>query len=152
MGHTLTREDASRGGIAAAPVRRRIALERMQRGELIEQLASWCEREEIGPFMLGAATYLAACAVSGEIPTPESPLERLRMAEAARVLHGMGRLEMGESTSNAATMALDPSALLDRLSALAATQPGAVDVDSMVNADTSEVEGMVTPDLPDVEA
>jgi hypothetical protein len=41
-------------------------------------------------------------AVEGEIPVPQTPLDRLRLAETARILHTIGRLESDESTSNVA--------------------------------------------------
>ena len=61
-------------------------------------------------------------AVDGEIPVPETPLDRLRLAETAKILYSIGRLETGESTANVATATIDLDAIIDKAERLSAAR------------------------------
>lgn len=102
----LTESDQRKGGLKSVETRRRQALERAQTVELVDQVAEHMEREKIGPKFLQLAIELAERAGDAQI-TPETALEVKQLVDAAHILHKMGRLELGESTANTITFAVD---------------------------------------------
>lgn len=102
--------------------RRSQAVQAQKRAERAEHLArvdailDTFDGEHLGPTTLAAALVLAKAAVRGEIPIPANATERKKLAEAAEILHRIGRLELGESTSNTHTVSETAQDVAARLS------------------------------------
>jgi hypothetical protein len=73
----------------------------------IDGILATLDRQQLEPIAFASAIRLAQACVAGDIPIPESALERKRLAETAVLLHQMARLEAGESTSNSVTLTGD---------------------------------------------
>ncbi len=98
----ITDIDPSAAGKASGVARRRAILANAERAQLVDQTVELLDAEEIGTKMVQAAVNLIQAAAEGVIPQPETPLERKQLADAAKVIYMMGRLELGQSTSNVA--------------------------------------------------
>ncbi len=94
--------DPSAAGKASGAARRRAMLAHADRVQLIDQAVANIDTQNIGTNMLQAAVNLVEASARGEIPTPETPLERKQLADAAKVVYFMARLQLGESTQNVA--------------------------------------------------
>ena len=101
--------------LRSVEIRRQRRDQAVQRQAEIEHIIEVLDHEQLGPFALTAALALAHNALSGEMAPPETPLDRLRLAETAVLLHKIGRLEMGESTSNTVVAHVGPTALAEVL-------------------------------------
>jgi hypothetical protein len=122
-GKPFTAEAARAAGRRSGLARRERALERDRYAQAIDLLvAEFGGRGKLGEVAFASTMKLALAAVSGEIAEPETPLDRLRLAEAARIVHNIARLEVGESTSNVARANVDLSTLQKRLAALSDSQ------------------------------
>lgn len=113
------------GGVASGVAKRRAILANAERVDLVDTLVDGLTDEDIGTNLLSSAVKLVNAAASGEIPVPETPLERKQLADAAKVVHYMARLQLGESTSNVATRSVEDARaerarLEERMRALAA--------------------------------
>lgn len=97
--------DPVAGGQASGRARRARAIERAARAEIVDTITNGLEREQIGPALLQMAAKLAHEAATAHI-TVDNAYERKATAETAKILHTMGRLELGESTNNTATFAV----------------------------------------------
>lgn len=118
----VTAEMQRNGGLARAAKYRELRA----RAEQVWQLADALDRADVAPFLLASSLILASKAVSGELPDPTSPLDSARYMEASQIAHKIARLEMGESTSNAASLRMDGGdldAIAARIAALRGTQP-----------------------------
>lgn len=103
----FTPEEAREAGKRSAEARRRNRDADLERRAQISRVMDVLDRESLGPFALAGAFALAYSAISGEIPIPEKPVDRLRLAETAQILHRIGRLELGESTANTLSASMD---------------------------------------------
>ena len=92
----------------------------LQRRAEIEHIIETLDRDDLGPYTLAAALAAAHLALSGELEPPETVLDRLRLGELAQILQRIGRLELGESTSNAAHATVDASELASKRAAILA--------------------------------
>jgi hypothetical protein len=91
-------------------LRRERRADRLRYAETLDYLMdTFGDRGGLGPLAFAATAQLMVAAVDGEIPVPETALDRLRLAETARIAHGIARLEAGESTANSAVMRMDLS-------------------------------------------
>lgn len=120
LAHAFTKDNAREMASRSAAVRREKRDAQRERTEQLARILETLDRSQLGPFAIQGAMYLAQAAITGEIPEPEDALERKRLIEAAELLHRIGRLEMGESTSNALHAAVDVDALATRRAELAA--------------------------------
>ena len=130
-------EMGRRGGLRSAQVRaERRQLER-QRNAAAYVIG---QRDDIPTAMLELMDEAARRLMAGVgLPPVESALDALRYVELMAKAQTIARLELGESTSNALTLSVDPAQLLERLSILAATQPGAVDVEDVVDVPGTDI-------------
>jgi hypothetical protein len=102
-GRPFTTDAARRAAQRSAEIRRERAATRVAYAETLDLIVKeYGDRGRIGPLMFAAAAKLVEAAIAGEIPEPETALERLRLAETARICHAIGRLEADESTANIA--------------------------------------------------
>ncbi len=97
----LTQDDRRRGQANSTATKRRRMLQHAQTVEIVTSITQELDRQELGPEFLKLAHQLALRAGNAEI-TPETALEIKQLADAAQILHKMGRLELGESTANTA--------------------------------------------------
>ncbi len=90
------------GGLARQAQWRERKLAEVELADAVTDLIEPLQRENIGPEFLRMALKLANDAIRAEVPVSTS-LERKQTAEAAKILHTMARLELGESTANTVT-------------------------------------------------
>lgn len=117
---------AKQAGALGLQARKANIRARAARRAEIDLLLDERPRDLFGPVLLAAAFKLAEACVTGEIETPTTELGRLRLAETARILQQMGRLEAGEATSHTVIGHVDLDALKQRVEALdVASRPAA---------------------------
>ena len=116
--HRWSTEAARQAAYRSAEVRRQNREAKAERQAEVARITAELDRSHIGPFALQAALVLAEAAILGDIQPPENALERKRLAETAEILHRIGRLELGESTSNAAHATLDAATVAARYAEL----------------------------------
>ena len=117
--HSFTPEESSKGGRNAAVARRERIAEQIERRAVIDSIIETWETGEIGTTAVAAAQEILARLLGGldgsEIRTS---LDVERYARAADLLFKMHRLATGQSTSNAASLAVDATELAARREAL----------------------------------
>lgn len=105
--YRLTSEKAREAQAKSVEARRRNREAVEARKDQVAAIVAELDRTQLGPVALAVALKLALAVVAGDIPIPRDALERKRLAETAEILHRIGRLELGESTSNAVTLTGD---------------------------------------------
>ena len=145
--HTLTPAEREKGARAGGAAIAKRAAQRRADQHQIWRFENAIAREDVPVSTLALfAALLDRLAADGALPPVASTLDVVRYVDVMEKLHRIMRLESGESTSNVLTVAVDPMAMMRRLEVLAATQPGAVDVDSVVNEDTTDVPATDIPE------
>ena len=116
----MSREDRQRGQQKAVEVRNTRRAELAEKRQTVDKLIDWADRERLPIAAMGTALALMQAIYDDlqQLPPAGTPLDMLRKAETAKILHGIGRLELGESTSNTLTATVDPDALAQRLAKL----------------------------------
>ena len=122
MAYTFTREDRQNGANATNLVRRERQAANAQRRQLLDWLADTITEQEMPAALLAACATAMDRSIKGELPEPESYLDRLRLMQMSEGYFKMYRLATGQSTSNAAVANLSAEHLADRLAALEAEQ------------------------------
>ena len=116
----MSREDRQRGQARGAEAKNQKRLELAQRRQVIDTVTDWSTREQLPIAALSTVLKLMR-SISEDLEHLEpstSALDLQRKAEAAKTVHSLFRLEMGESTSNTLTASVDPDALAQRLARL----------------------------------
>lgn len=101
--------------------------DRAARAQMVDRILDHQEREKLPIAAMTSALRLMEAITTDlqQLGPAESRLDLLRMAETAKILHGIGRLELGESTANTLTVAVPREELEARLARLRATDPQA---------------------------
>lgn len=112
----MSKEDRQKGQRASVQKRNAHRTELAQRRQAVDKLIDWADRENLPNAALAATlTAIQRGAQALDAVPLETALDVLRSAEAARIWHSLMRLELGESTSNVATAAVNPEELAARL-------------------------------------
>lgn len=120
----MSREQRIAGQQKGANTKTQQRLERAQRAQVVDQVVDWSQRENLSISALNAALTMIHRASSAlEDIEVATALDVERIANAAKTMHGLMRLELGESTSNVATAAVDPEILAARLAKVTDSRP-----------------------------
>lgn len=113
----LTNADRAKGAEISQKVRQERILATAQRREVVDTVTSWADREQLPITAMQTVLTLMDAVQAGvaNLPEANTALDVQRLAEAAKTVHSLMRLEMGESTSNVATSNVDKAELLARL-------------------------------------
>lgn len=125
----LTPADHQRGGIRSGQARLRLRAERADRSAILGTVLNHLEREQIAPELLEHAVNLIRRASDADVDI-RSASDVRHLAEAGKIIHGMARLELGESTANVAHASIQ-----DRMAQAAELQAR---LDALRAADQSE--------------
>lgn len=121
----MSREQRQEGQLAGARAKIEKRNDRAARAQLVDSILDHQEREKLPIAALSSALRLMEAITTDlqQLGPAETRLDLLRMAETAKILHGIGRLELGESTANTLTVAVPREELEARLARLRATDP-----------------------------
>ena len=126
----MSREQRQEAQKRSTEVKNQRRLELARRREVVDTVTDWSDREQLPIAALSTVLKLMA-SISEDLEHLEpstSALDLQRKAEAAKTVHSLMRLELGESTSNTLTASVDPDALAARLARLRGAEspePGA---------------------------
>ena len=116
----MSREQRQEGHRKSVEAKNQRRLELAQRRQVVDTVTDWSSREQLPIAALDTVLRLMNAVNDGisELPAITSALDVQRLAEAAKTVHSLMRLELGESTSNTLTASVDPDALAQRLARL----------------------------------
>lgn len=101
----LTQSDREAGALARGRQQRRDIAKRAELTEVLVPILQGFSRDELGTELLRTAASLAKAANDAEVEITNA-YERKATMETAALAQKMGRLELGESTNNTATFAV----------------------------------------------
>ena len=116
----MSREQRIEGQRKGAEAKNQKRLELAQRRQVVDTVTDWSSREELPIAALSTVLALMR-SISEDLEHLEpstSALDLQRKAEAAKTVHSLMRLELGESTSNTLTATVDKDELAARLARL----------------------------------